>query len=73
MPGWPAPVCRRDPRGSGFTVVALRDGVPVAAATVNRPREMRAARKLIARARPVDRAALADPAVPLAALVRSDP
>ncbi|QXJ21152.1 FAD-dependent oxidoreductase [Actinomadura graeca] len=69
--GWPDPVCRRDPAGRGFTVVALRDGVPVAAATVDRPREMRPARALIARGRPVDRAALADPAVPLAALVRS--
>ncbi|WP_067464378.1 NAD(P)/FAD-dependent oxidoreductase [Actinomadura macra] len=70
--GWPDPVCRRDPRGRGFTVLALRDGVPVAAATVDQPREMRAARTLLARGRPIDRAALADPAVPLAALVRSD-
>ncbi|WP_344899757.1 NAD(P)/FAD-dependent oxidoreductase [Actinomadura meridiana] len=48
-PDWAVTVCREAPDGDGFTVVSLRGDVPVAAATVNQPREMRALRKLIAR------------------------
>ncbi len=74
MAGAPGPwdrlVWRGGPGERAFTVFHLLDGVPVAATTVNNIRDMRFARMLIARKRPVDPAALADMAVKLQDLCR---
>jgi len=55
--------------GSGFAVLHLRDGVLVAAETVNRAADFLAARKLIEAGTLLDSAVLADEATPLAALL----
>lgn len=67
---WDEPVWRGMASDPGFTVFQLAAGVPVAAITVNNARDMRFARLLIARAKPVDPAALADRAVKLQDLTR---
>lgn len=67
---WDEPVWRGAASDPGFTVFQLAAGVPVAAITVNNARDMRFARLLIARAKPVDPAALADRTVKLQDLTR---
>lgn len=68
--GWDTLVWRGAPPDPGFTVFHLAQGTPVAATTVNNPRDMRFARMLVARAKPVDPALLADKAVKLQELCR---
>lgn len=58
------------PAGDGFLGFWIRDGVPVAAAGLDRARELRATRTLIERRVPVDAAALASPTTDLRALAR---
>ncbi|MFI1865285.1 NAD(P)/FAD-dependent oxidoreductase [Streptomyces jumonjinensis] len=53
-----------------FSVFGLRDGHVVAAASVDDPSAVRAARRMIDRRTPVDAARLTDPAVNLRALLR---
>ncbi|PRX97002.1 NAD(P)/FAD-dependent oxidoreductase [Allonocardiopsis opalescens] len=54
-----------------FSALAVRDGRCVGAVAVNRPMDVRAARRLIERGRPVDLARLADESVDLRALTRA--
>ena len=62
---------RGDPAAPSVTAFYLRQGVVEAVVTINRPRELRAGRRLVeARAR-VDPAVLADPATDLRALAQS--
>ncbi|MBV6762344.1 NAD(P)/FAD-dependent oxidoreductase [Rhodococcus opacus] len=49
-----------------FTAVAIREGTPVGAIAVGRPKDLRTVRTMIARRGTVDRAALADESVALA-------
>jgi len=67
---WDRLIWRGAPGDPGFTVFYLADGKPVAATTVNNARDMRFARMLIARGKPVDAAALGDKAVKLQDLAR---
>ena len=59
-----------DPVERAFTVFHLADGIPVAVTTVNTARDMRFARMIVQRGRPVDPAALANKAVKLQDLAR---
>ncbi|MGW1990226.1 NAD(P)/FAD-dependent oxidoreductase [Embleya sp. NPDC001921] len=59
------------PADGGFLGFWTRGGVPVAAAGLDRPRELRAARVLIERRVPVHAAALASPTTDLRALAHS--
>lgn len=67
---WERFVWRGSPTDPAFTLFGLDGDRPVAAVTVNNARDMRFARQLIARARPVDAAALADKSVKLQDLCR---
>ena len=67
---WERFVWRGAPTDPTFTLFGLDGDRPVAAVTVNNARDMRFARQLIARGRPVDAAALADKAVKLQDLCR---
>ncbi|WP_049651936.1 oxidoreductase C-terminal domain-containing protein, partial [Kitasatospora sp. MY 5-36] len=62
-------VRRGDPRGADWSVLWLRDGVPSALLTVDRPRDLAQGRRLIERGTVLDPARAADPAVPLKAAV----
>ncbi|MDX8153295.1 FAD-dependent oxidoreductase [Patulibacter brassicae] len=65
-------VVRGDPDdGRGFACFSLADGRLVAADCVNRPQEFVFAKRAIAEGIAPDRAALADPATPLASLLRA--
>ncbi|MET9673768.1 FAD-dependent oxidoreductase [Streptomyces sp. NPDC006482] len=61
---------RGDPADAAWSVLWLRDGVPVALLAVGRPRDLAQGRKLIETATPVDPERAADPSVPLKAAVR---
>ncbi|MEU8761879.1 FAD-dependent oxidoreductase [Streptomyces sp. NPDC048659] len=61
---------RGDPAEEAWTVLWLREEVPVAVLTVSRPRDLAQGRRLIERRTPVDPARAADPSVPLKAAVR---
>jgi 3-phenylpropionate/trans-cinnamate dioxygenase ferredoxin reductase component len=69
MFGWPEPsddvVTRGDPASRSATFLWLRDGRLAAAASMNRPREVRAARGLIAKRARVEPRLLADESVDL--------
>lgn len=65
---WDSLAWRGRPDDGRFTVFYLAGGVPVAGATVNNARDMRFVKQLVAQARPLDAARLADPAVKLAEL-----
>jgi 3-phenylpropionate/trans-cinnamate dioxygenase ferredoxin reductase subunit len=69
MFGWPEPsddvVTRGDPASRSATFLWLRDGRLVAAASMNRPREVRAARGLIQKRARVEPRLLADESVDL--------
>jgi len=65
---WPAGIARGDPAGTSFSLFYLRgdrgpDGAAAieAVVSINAPRELRAARRLIEQGRPVTPQALADP------------
>ncbi|MEU7423979.1 FAD-dependent oxidoreductase [Streptomyces sp. NPDC040750] len=60
-------VWRGDPAGPAWSVCWLRDGRLVALLAVGRPRDLAQGRRLIEAGRPMDAAALADPARPLKA------
>jgi NADPH-dependent 2,4-dienoyl-CoA reductase/sulfur reductase-like enzyme len=68
--GWDRLLWRGAPGEPPFTLFYMRGDVPVAANTVNSARDMRFARMLVARGRPVDPARLADTAVRLQDLCR---
>jgi 3-phenylpropionate/trans-cinnamate dioxygenase ferredoxin reductase subunit len=62
---WPEPVVRGDPASGSFSHFYL-DGERLAAiVSVNAPRDLRAAKKLVQTRKPVSAASLADPAVQL--------
>jgi 3-phenylpropionate/trans-cinnamate dioxygenase ferredoxin reductase component len=67
---WDKVVWRGTPSDPGFTLFQLHEDKLVAAVTVNNARDMRFARMLIQRGRPVDAAALADKSVKLQDLTR---
>jgi NADPH-dependent 2,4-dienoyl-CoA reductase/sulfur reductase-like enzyme len=67
---WDSLVWRGSPPEKAFTLFYLDGGVPVACNTVNNGRDMRFAREIIAKGKPVDRARLADKNVKLQDLVR---
>lgn len=67
---WGQLIWRGGPNDKAFTVFAASDGIPIAAITMNNGRDMRAARELITRRRPVDPARLADVAVKLQDLAK---
>ncbi|MFE0644632.1 NAD(P)/FAD-dependent oxidoreductase [Streptomyces sp. NPDC058877] len=61
---------RGDPADASWSVLWLRDGVPVALLAVGRPRDLAQGRRLIEAAVPVDPERAADPGVPLKAAAR---
>ncbi|MFH8475676.1 NAD(P)/FAD-dependent oxidoreductase [Streptomyces sp. NPDC018000] len=63
-------VVRGDVASGSFTVLGLRGSVVIAAAAIDRPKDIKAAQRLIARAVPVSADRLADPATELRALLR---
>ena len=67
---WDAVVLRGEPEALSVTAFYLSEGRVVAAAMVNRSREHRAARRLVAAGAVVDPATLADPGTDLRALSR---
>ena len=66
--GYDGLVVRGDPGQRAWTLAYLRQGVVAALDCVNQPRDYVQGRKLVAEARPVDLARLADPDVPLKTL-----
>jgi 3-phenylpropionate/trans-cinnamate dioxygenase ferredoxin reductase component len=71
--GWPEPgteCVRRPVPANAALSLELRDGRIVSALGINVQRDLAAVRRLIERRVPVERAALADPAQPLAALLK---
>ncbi len=66
---WDRLVWRGEPAERKFSVFYLEDGAVVAANAVNSPRDLRPARKFIESRQAVDAQALADPDVPLKALL----
>jgi hypothetical protein len=73
--GWPPPQpaerVRRPLAGKSLLVFEIADGLLVYATGINAQRDLAAARRLIERRIPVDKAALADPARPLASLLKA--
>jgi 3-phenylpropionate/trans-cinnamate dioxygenase ferredoxin reductase component len=73
--GWPQPApgerVRRPLAGNGLLGFEITDGAIVYAMGINAQRELAVARRLIERRVPVDKAALADPKRPLAALLKA--
>ena len=67
---WNGLIWRGGPDDKAFTLFATYGGRPVAAITMNNGRDMRAARELIARRRPVDPVRLADAKVKLQDLAK---
>ncbi|MFI8966692.1 NAD(P)/FAD-dependent oxidoreductase [Streptomyces sp. NPDC053493] len=61
---------RGDPADPAWSVLWLRDEVPVALLAVGRPRDLAQGRRLIEQGTPLDPARAADPSVPLKAAVR---
>ncbi|WP_354644894.1 NAD(P)/FAD-dependent oxidoreductase [Kitasatospora camelliae] len=61
---------RGSPQDASWAVLWLSGGAPVAALTVDRPRDLNQARRLIERGTPLDRELAADPAVPLKSAAR---
>jgi 3-phenylpropionate/trans-cinnamate dioxygenase ferredoxin reductase component len=69
---WDALAWRGDVADKAFTVFYMHGGEPVGCNTVNNGRDMRAARELIARRRPVDGKRLADKMVKLQDLAKEN-
>lgn len=67
---WGRLIWRGGPNDKAFTVFAARDGIPIAAITMNNGRDMRPARELITRRRPIDPTQLADVVVKLQDLAK---
>jgi len=67
---WDDVVCRGDPATRNFLAFQISDGEVVGIQAVNRPRDMRFARRLIGNGKRVDPKALADEATPLRDLAR---
>jgi NADPH-dependent 2,4-dienoyl-CoA reductase/sulfur reductase-like enzyme len=67
---WDEIVWRGRPEDGRFTLFYLDHGIPVGGATLNNARDMRFIKLLATRAKPVDPARLADPAVKLADLAK---
>jgi NADPH-dependent 2,4-dienoyl-CoA reductase/sulfur reductase-like enzyme len=67
---WDEIVWRGRPEDGRFTLFYLDHGIPVGGATLNNARDMRFVKLLATRAKPVDPARLADPAVKLADLAK---
>lgn len=65
---WPEPVARGDPRGNAFSLFYVDGGKLAAVVSINAPRDLRAAKRLMQSGKPVSAAALADPATNLAKL-----
>jgi 3-phenylpropionate/trans-cinnamate dioxygenase ferredoxin reductase subunit len=65
---WPEPVARGDRNGASFSLFYLDGERIVAVVSVNAPRDLRAAKRLMQDRRPVRAADLADPTVNLAKL-----
>jgi 3-phenylpropionate/trans-cinnamate dioxygenase ferredoxin reductase subunit len=65
---WPEPVVRGDRNGASFSLFYLERGSIVAVVSVNAPRDLRAAKRLMEARRAVRAAHLADPVVNLAKL-----
>jgi 3-phenylpropionate/trans-cinnamate dioxygenase ferredoxin reductase subunit len=65
---WPDPVVRGDPRGASFSLFYHETGRIIAVVSVNAPRDLRAAKRLMQAAKPVRANDLADPATNLAKL-----
>lgn len=65
---WPEPVARGDPGGASFSLFYVEGERLVAVVSVNAPRDLRAAKRLMQARKPVRAADLADPAVNLAKL-----
>ncbi|MFF8806905.1 NAD(P)/FAD-dependent oxidoreductase [Streptomyces omiyaensis] len=63
-------VRRGDPSGASWSVLWLREGVPVALLAVGRPRDLAQGRRLIEAGTPVDPDRAADPSLPLKSAVR---
>ncbi|MCX4749587.1 FAD-dependent oxidoreductase [Kitasatospora sp. NBC_01287] len=61
---------RGSPADPGWSALWLREGRPVAVLTVDRPRDLAQARRLIDQGRELDPVLAADPAVPLKSAVR---
>ena len=71
--GWPVPGSSRVHRplgGDGLLVFEVSDGRLTCATGINAQRDLASARRLIERRVPIDPAALADPAQPLAAMLK---
>jgi 3-phenylpropionate/trans-cinnamate dioxygenase ferredoxin reductase subunit len=62
---WPEAVCRGDFAGASFSLFYVRDDRIEAVVSINAPRDLRAARRLIDQHKPVRAADLADPAANL--------
>lgn len=62
---WPEALHRGDPASASFSLFYLRDGVIEAVVSINAPRDLRAARRLIEQRKPVLAADLEDPAANL--------
>ncbi len=62
---WPDAVCRGDFTGASFSLFYVRDDKIEAVVSINAPRDLRAARRLIDQKKTVSAADLADPAVNL--------
>jgi NADPH-dependent 2,4-dienoyl-CoA reductase/sulfur reductase-like enzyme len=73
--GWPVPDAdrrvRRPLAGKGTLLMETRGGLIAHAIGINAQRDLAAVRRLIERQVPVDPAALADPALPLAAMLKA--
>jgi 3-phenylpropionate/trans-cinnamate dioxygenase ferredoxin reductase subunit len=67
---WDRLVWRGAPESGKFTVIYLRGDRVVAGNAMNNPRDIRFIKQLIASGKPVDDAALADPAISLAQLAK---
>jgi 3-phenylpropionate/trans-cinnamate dioxygenase ferredoxin reductase subunit len=65
---WPEPVARGDPDGASFSLFYVEGERLVAVVSVNAPRDLRAAKRLMQAGKPVRATDLADPAVSLAKL-----
>ncbi|MFE4542933.1 NAD(P)/FAD-dependent oxidoreductase [Arthrobacter sp. NPDC056727] len=66
-------IVRGEPSGGKFSVVYLRDGRLAAVDTIANLSDFRAAKRLIAQGAPIDPALSADPAIPLADTIPTNP
>jgi len=67
---WDTVVVRGDPVGGAYMLFQLDGGAPVGVMSVNQPRDMRFARRMLQSGKKIDAAALADSGVPMRDLAR---